>query len=95
MVHVQCRPTRWPGNACVRRGGTDLAAIFSLNNNAMTRLTMIEVRFDDHHEDLDGDDDGDDEGDVGGGTDLAAIFSLNNSVMTRLTMIEVRFNEDN
>ena len=42
---VRCRPTGWPGNASVRRGGTDLAATFSLNSSAMTRLTMIEVRF--------------------------------------------------
>ena len=44
---ARCRPTGWPGNASVRPAGMDLAAIFSSNRNATTRLTMTEVRFDD------------------------------------------------
>lgn len=45
MVLVRCPPTGWPGNASVRRGGTDLAATFSLNSSAMTKLTMIETAW--------------------------------------------------
>ena len=44
---ARCRPTGWPGNASVRLAGMDLAAIFSSNRSATTRLTMTEVRFDD------------------------------------------------
>ena len=44
---ARCRPTGWPGNASVRPAGMDLAAIFSSNRSATTRLTMTEVRFDD------------------------------------------------
>ena len=50
MAPAQCRPTGWPGNVSVKPAGTDLAAIFSWNSSATTRLTTIEVRLDDFNQ---------------------------------------------
>ena len=47
MAPVRCRPTVWRGSASARRAGTDLAATSSLSRSATTRLTTIEVGFDD------------------------------------------------